>query len=118
MRLSTTPPRFAPPCSTPITTARPRTRSMQSKALVAGRVLIFYVALVALWQVVYDLHIWSPVLLPEPHKVFDSVKRYVDNGVLFKSIRTTMQNMLVGFVIAFIIGMVIGVAIASWNWLD
>jgi len=91
---------------------------MQSKALVFGRVAIFYVLLLVLWQVVYDLHIWSPVLLPEPHKVFDSVKRYVDNGVLLESIRSTMQNMLIGFAIAFVIGMVLGVAIASWKWLD
>ena len=91
---------------------------MQSKALVFGRVAVFYVLLLVLWQVVYDLHIWSPVLLPEPHKVFDSVKRYVDNGVLLKSIRSTMQNMLIGFAIAFVIGMVLGVAIASWKWLD
>ena len=91
---------------------------MRYRALVAGRVLLFYVALVVLWQVVYKLEIWSPVLLPAPEKVFDSVKRYLDNGVLLDSIRATMQNMLVGFVIAFFIGMVLGVSIASFKWLD
>ena len=90
---------------------------MRYRALVAGRVLLFYVALVVLWQVVYELEIWSPVLLPAPEKVFDSVKRYLDNGVLLDSIRATMQNMLVGFVIAFFIGMVLGVSIASFRWL-
>jgi NitT/TauT family transport system permease protein len=91
---------------------------MQYRALVAGRVLLFYVGLVVIWQVVYNLEIWSPVLLPEPHKVFDAVKRYVDNGVLLESIRATMQNMLIGFAIAFFIGMVLGVSIASFKWLD
>jgi NitT/TauT family transport system permease protein len=91
---------------------------MQYKALVAARVLLFYVGLLVIWQVVYNLEIWSPVLLPEPHKVFDAVKRYFDNGVLLDSIRATMQNMLIGFAIAFFIGMVLGVSIASFKWLD
>ena len=91
---------------------------MQYRALVTGRILLFYVALVVLWQVIYNLEIWSPVLLPAPEKVFDSVKRYFDNGVLLDSIRATMQNMLIGFVIAFFIGMVLGVSIASAKWLD
>jgi NitT/TauT family transport system permease protein len=82
------------------------------------RLVLFYAALIGLWQLVHDLHIWSPYLLPAPEQAFRAVRRYAENGVLWKSIRTTMQNMLVGFSIAFVLGMVLGIAIASWRWLD
>ena len=30
------------------------------------RITLFYVALLALWQLVYELEIWSPYLFPSP----------------------------------------------------
>jgi NitT/TauT family transport system permease protein len=81
-------------------------------------VVAFYALLILAWQLIYNAHIWSPYLLPEPGRVVASLSRYVSNGVLFGSIASTMQRMLVGFAIAFIIGMSMGVAIGSVSWLD
>jgi NitT/TauT family transport system permease protein len=89
-----------------------------SKPLTLLRVAAFYAGLIVLWQLIYDAHIWSPYLLPEPAQVARALQRYAENGVLWESIRTTMQNMLVGFSLAFAIGMVLGVSIASSKWLD
>jgi NitT/TauT family transport system permease protein len=91
---------------------------MPYKAVVAIRVVVFYLALLAIWQVVYNLEIWSPYLLPEPRQVFESVKNYFNNGVLVESIFDTLQRMLIGFALAFVIGMVIGVAIGTIRWVD
>jgi NitT/TauT family transport system permease protein len=86
----------------------------------AGLLLVlgFYAALIGLWQLVYELEIWSPYLLPQPSQVFESIRRYVDNGVLLESIETTMQRMLAGFAIAFVIGMSMGIATGTVKWVD
>ena len=81
-------------------------------------VLGFYAALIGVWQLVYELEVWSPYLLPEPNQVFQSVRRYIDNGVLLESIETTMQRMLVGFAIAFVLGMTMGIATGTVKWVD
>src|SRR5688572_24281256 len=78
----------------------------------------FYAALIGLWQLVYELEIWSPYLLPEPSQVFQSIRRYIDNGVLLDSIETTMQRMLAGFAIAFVIGMTMGIATGTVKRVD
>jgi len=91
---------------------------MQSNLVKVLRLVAFYGGLLLVWQLVFEAHIWSPYLLPEPSRVYLALLRYVHNGVLFSSIQTTLQRMLEGFAIAFVIGMVIGVAIGTVRWLD
>ena len=81
-------------------------------------VVAFYAGLIALWQVLYEARFWSPYLFPEPSQVYESLRRYVDNGVLFDSIQTTMQRMLIGFALAFAIGMTLGIATGTIRWVD
>jgi NitT/TauT family transport system permease protein len=95
-----------------------RGASSSARMTAAIRVVVFYAALVALWQVLYDMHIWSPFLFPEPKQVLMALRRYVDNGVLFDSIQTTLQRMLIGFSIAFVLGMAMGIATGSVSWID
>jgi NitT/TauT family transport system permease protein len=92
-----------------------RTRISGLKLL---RFVAFYAALILLWQLLFELHIWSSYLLPEPSQVLSALQRYVDNGLLLDSIQSTMQRMLVGFAIAFALGIVIGVSISLVGWLD
>ena len=56
-------------------------------ALKVLRISIFYLALLGIWQLVYELEIWSPYLLPSPSEVWQSLDRYIDNGVLREAIR-------------------------------
>ncbi len=91
---------------------------MKSKAFRILRVVAFYGALLLLWQLIFEAHLWSPYLLPEPTTVYEALRRYFDKGVLWESIQTTMQRMLIGFSIAFVIGMTIGIAIGSVRWID
>lgn len=83
-----------------------------------GRLILFYAALIGIWQLVYELEIWSPFLLPEPQQVARSLERYIENGVLFEAIQNTMKRMLIGFSFAFVIGMVIGLLNATVKWVD
>lgn len=94
--------------------AAPVTTRLLKLIQVAG----FYAGLIALWQLIYELQIWSPYLLPGPRAVLESLERYVDNGVLVDAVLATLQRMLIGFAIAFGAGMALGIAIAVVRWLD
>jgi len=91
---------------------------MRARTVSLLRVIAFYGGLLLVWQLIFNAYIWSPYLLPEPSRVYASLLRYIQNGVLLISIQTTMQRMLEGFAIAFVIGMTMGVAIGSIRWLD
>jgi sulfonate transport system permease protein len=96
----------------------PKARSLRIRVAPVLLVFGFYAGLLGLWQLVYELQIWSPFLLPQPSSVFNSIQRYIDNGVLFDSIQITMQRMLIGFGIAFAVGMTMGIATGSVRWID
>ncbi|HVP05285.1 MAG TPA: ABC transporter permease [Dehalococcoidia bacterium] len=76
--------------------------------LKALRISAFFAALLGLWQLLYDLHIWSPYLLPEPVKVWHSLEHYVDNGQLWRATKASMQRLLIGYAISILIGLIIG----------
>jgi NitT/TauT family transport system permease protein len=78
----------------------------------------FYVLLVGLWQVIYELQIWPPYSVPGPEQVFRQLERYINNGILFEYTVSTMQRMFIGFGLAFAIGMSIGVLNATVRWAD
>jgi NitT/TauT family transport system permease protein len=91
---------------------------MPYRAVVALRIALFYLLLLGAWQLVYNLELWSPYLLPEPKAVWLAVRNYIHNGVLFESVTDTLQRMLIGFGIAFVVGMVMGVATGTVRWVD
>jgi NitT/TauT family transport system permease protein len=74
---------------------------------------VFFGGLLLLWQLIFDAHVWSPYLFPEPSQVWSALWRYVENGVLLDSAIATMRRMLFGFAIAFTLGMAIGLATAT-----
>jgi NitT/TauT family transport system permease protein len=78
----------------------------------------FYVLLLGLWQMLYELQIWPPYSVPGPEQVFRQLERYVSNGVLPEYIWASMQRMFIGFGLAFTIGMTIGVLNATVKWAD
>jgi NitT/TauT family transport system permease protein len=93
-------------------------QSVFAKSSLILRVVAFYAGLLLLWQLLYEAQLWSPFLFPEPGQVFEALQRYVDNGVLFEAIQTTMRRMLMGFALAFAIGMTMGIATGTVKWID
>jgi NitT/TauT family transport system permease protein len=72
----------------------------------------FFVGLLVLWQVLYSLKLWSPVLLPAPADVADYLYGAVRDGTLWTSIVVTMKRLLIGYVIGLSAGVPIGMATA------
>ena len=82
------------------------------------RIAAFYAAIIALWQLVYKMEIWSPYLFPSPKEVWDALQRNIENGRVWEAMRGSMRRLAIGFTLAFIIGMTIGIACGTMKWLD
>lgn len=82
------------------------------------RIVLFYLALLAIWQAVTMLEIWPRYLVPPPKEVWDSLRQYVDNGQILDAIDLSMRRLIIGYSISLALGMVIGVAAGTWKWVD
>lgn len=83
-----------------------------------ARIAGFYLGLLAAWQLLYELEIWSPFLFPAPAEVWDALWANVQSGLLFESLEATMRRLAIGFALAFVIGMVMGIACGTIRWID
>jgi len=75
----------------------------------------FFGGLVILWQLLYDAHIWSPVLVPSPVSVADYLRGAAADGTLGQATLITMRRLLIGYVIGIIFGLPLGLLTARWN---
>jgi NitT/TauT family transport system permease protein len=73
---------------------------------------LFFVALLTLWQVLYSLRLWSPVLLPAPIQVAAYLRDAVLDGTLGSSCVVTLKRLLIGYTIGLTVGIPIGMATA------
>lgn len=91
---------------------------VRSKFWLFVRIAIFYASLLALWQLLYDMKIWSPYLFRSPAEVWNELRQYIDNGRLQDAVQETMRRMIIGFALAFVAGTLIGVACGALRWMD
>ena len=95
-----------------------RSFDWQGALLKALRIGLFYLALLGLWQLVYELELWPPYVVPSPSDVWHSFTRYWDNGLIQDGVKITMQRLLIGYAISLIVGMIVGMAAGTWKWVD
>ncbi|HLP06971.1 MAG TPA: ABC transporter permease [Opitutaceae bacterium] len=74
--------------------------------------VLFFAALLLVWQVLYSLRLWSPVLLPAPSLVAAYLRDAVLDGSLGSSCVVTLKRLLLGYAIGLIAGVPIGMATA------
>lgn len=82
------------------------------------RIAVFYTSLLVLWQLLYELELWSPYLFRSPREVWEELRQYIDNGLLQDAVAASMQRMFVGFALAFVAGTVIGIVCGAVRWAD
>jgi NitT/TauT family transport system permease protein len=87
-------------------------------ALKGIRIGLFYLALLGLWQLVYELEIWPRYVIPSPSEVWESFKQYWDNGLIREAVRNTMRRLVVGYSLSLAVGMLVGMAVGTWKYLD
>src|SRR3954447_6029766 len=80
--------------------------------------LLFFVALVAIWAAMVRAKIWSPVLLPSPHNVFDYLISSSRDGTLWSAAAVTLRRLLIGYAIGLAIGLPLGLLTASLTFVE
>lgn len=73
--------------------------------------LLFAAGLVAIWYVVTDMRLVSPVFLPTPARTFDEIASRFADGSIWTPILATVQRMALGWLFASLAGIAIGAAI-------
>ena len=76
---------------------------------------LFFVVLLFLWHLAFELKLWSPVILPSPLQVAEYLKASVVDGSLGQATVITMRRLLVGYAIGLIGGLPLGLLTARWR---
>ena len=79
--------------------------------------LVFFVALLALWETLVRMGVWSPVLLPSPLSVGDYLWSAVRDGTLADASWVTLRRLLAGYAAGIALGLPLGLLTARFRFL-
>ena len=74
----------------------------------------FFVVLLLIWQWLFQMGFWSPVLLPPPIQVWRYLEGATADGTLFHAAVITMRRLLTGYILGLILGLPLGLITARW----
>lgn len=74
--------------------------------------ILFYIGIVAVWQIVFLTHIVQEQFLPSPIQVGQTLVNEASNGSLLYAIANSMWRLVIGLIIAIIGGMIVGIFMA------
>ncbi len=80
--------------------------------------LIFFVALIGVWALIAERHVWDPTLFPSPWKVAETLWQNFRDGSLVHATAISLRRVLVGYSISLAIGVPLGVLLATRKWLE
>ncbi len=80
--------------------------------------ILFFLALIVLWTAIVHAKIWSPVLLPSPHSVWDYLANASRDGTLWSASLVTLRRLLCGYAIGIAIGLPLGLLTASSTFVE
>jgi taurine transport system permease protein len=105
--------------------AAARRRRSSSRWHRVGVRLLATLALLGLWQLLYSLELWSPVLLPSPHAVWDALIRTstTHDGVrgyqghlLIEHLGISLQRIALGSLLGIAAGLAVGLLMGTLPW--
>lgn len=74
--------------------------------------LLFFLLVLAVWQALCALQIWSPVLLPSPASVAAYLRDALLDGSLASSSVVTLKRLLIGYALGICVGLPVGLLTA------
>ncbi|MFO0705517.1 MAG: ABC transporter permease [Nitrospira sp.] len=77
---------------------------------------LFFLALLAAWQLAAQAKLWSPLLLPAPLSVFDYLVTAAQDGTLWDATVVTARRLLIGYGLGMLVGLPLGLFTASSRW--
>jgi ABC-type nitrate/sulfonate/bicarbonate transport system permease component len=99
----------------PVRPRRVERRRPMNRAVIMWRMASFAVAagFIALWQLIANLKLVSPVFLPGPDRAWAALVRGFSSGDLWSKLAGTLEHMAYGWLAASIAGIAIGAIIGS-----
>ena len=82
------------------------------------RRLLFFAALLAIWEGVARLGIWPSYLLPGPTAVAGSLLEQTRSGVLPKAVVVSAQRILIGYGLSLLVGIPLGLLLGRVRWIS
>lgn len=101
-------------------TAAKSTPKQQTGRLLIGkitRIVLFYVALILIWQALVLAHIWKPYLFPGPLDVWASIQSGLHDGSLLTASLVSLRRLAFGYGISVFFGVILGLLIGSNKYL-
>ncbi|HIE47223.1 MAG: sulfate ABC transporter permease [Thaumarchaeota archaeon] len=74
--------------------------------------IIFYIGIVAVWQIISMVGVWPDNIFPSPFEVAEDLAYGVADGSLLYGVVTSMWRLVIGLTIAIVGGVVLGVFMA------
>lgn len=74
--------------------------------------IVFFIILVAIWQIISFTSIWPNNIFPSPYEVAEDLVYTASDGSLFFGIGTSILRLIVGLSIAIVGGMLLGILMA------
>ena len=65
---------------------------------------IFFLGLIAIWEILFRAKVWSPVLLPSPKMVGLYFVHAIQDGTLFLALSVTLRRLVIGYAIGLALG--------------
>ena len=82
------------------------------KANLFGKKILFYIAIIIVWQAIDSADIWPDNIFPSPIEVGEDLIYGISDGSLFYGIGTSMWRLILGLAIAIGGGMILGIFMA------
>lgn len=102
----------AEPAAVNVSAAPSRTR----RALMPWiRRIVFFAALIGLWQLITLTGIWPDYVLPGPAEVLGSLVSGIAGGTYLQASMTSLQRLVIGYGISLVLGMVLGMLIGRFR---
>lgn len=72
--------------------------------------LVFFAALIAIWQILYQLQLWPVYLFPSPGDVITTLGSGISNGTIIQGVGASLWRLLIGYGLSLAIGIPLGFA--------
>lgn len=82
------------------------------------RKLAFFLILIAIWQLLFQLRLWHEYLFPAPSSVAETLVSGFANGTFLIGIGVSMARVIAGYSISALVGLPLGLAIGRVRFLD
>jgi NitT/TauT family transport system permease protein len=79
-------------------------------------VLLYFIALVVIWEALVRAGMWSPVLVPSPFSVVEYLAGALMDGTLWRAALVTVRRLLMGYAIGLLLGLPHGLLTARFKF--